>query len=217
MNKTPIYYNETQMEEIQHFIKDQWGHEDNGVIGHEIQSQYVHTDVLTLGSEDKDKVLVTFGVGARKMYAPLPGFSRVEFVMYASNKFSTRVDGEAEKPYLTAIAELQHLSKYPFENNTWFGPGHTINATRIFTEEFGYQYFLFIKYCEEINLSGIGNVHFLIAIPVYEEERDWMASNDNGSQRFLEKYIEEFERNGNRDNMFKIDIQRSIIIPHQLL
>ncbi len=76
------------------------------------------------------------------------------------------------------------------------------------------QYFLFIEYSETANLSGIGDVHFLIAVPVYEKERNRMANYENGSQRFLDKYIEEFECNA--DKMFTIDVPRRVIIPQPL-
>lgn len=216
MNKAPVFYNEIQEEEIQQFIKDQWGEEDNGFICHEIESEYVHTDVQALSGEDDDKIFVTFGVGARKMNSPFPGFNRIEFVMFASNELSTRADGEDIQRCLTAAAELQTISKFPFKNNTWFGPGHTINVSDNFSKKFGYQYFMFVEYSETANLSGIGGVHFLIAIPVYEEEMDWMASNENGSQRFLDEYIEEFECNGAADKMFMIDVPRRVIIPQPL-
>ena len=136
--------------------------------------------------------------------------------MFASNDLNNRADEEDVHRYLTAAAELQTISKFPIKNNTWFAPGHTINVSDNFSKEFGYQYFLFAEYSETANLSGFGDVHFLNAIPVYEEERDWMASNENGSQRFLDEYIEEFECNGDADSMFMIDVPRRVIIPQPL-
>ena len=213
MNRAPVFYNDVQEKEIRQFIQDQWGSEDNGFICHELVSEFVHTAIQAIGRINEGKVLITFGVGAREMNSPFSAFNRIELVLYASNGFNTYVDQGNVDRYLTAAAELQSLSKYPFRNDTWFGPGHTVCASDAFSQEFSYSYFLFVEHVESACLSGIGTVHFLVGIPVYEEEQDWIVNNENGSGRFIKEYLDEFKRNDNVENAFLIDVPRPVIIP----
>ena len=213
MRRGPVFYDDVQERVIRQFIQDQWGAEDNGLILHEITSEYVHSDILAIGRMNEGKVLITVGTGAREMNSPFPAFNRIELVLYASNGFNTYADQGNVDRYLTAAAELQSLSKYPFRNDTWFGPGHTVRASDAFSQAFGYSYFLFVEHVDAASLSGIGNVHFLVGIPVYEEERDWMANNESGSGRFIKEYVDEFKHNDNVENAFLIDVPRPVIIP----
>ena len=213
MNEKPVYYDEEQRKEILEFITDQWGDDGDGFVCHEIKSDFVHTDIKAIGREGARKVFVTFGAGARKMNAPFPDRSRIELVMYCSEKMSIAEDLKDFGRCSALCAELASLSKYPFRKDTWLGLGHTVNATENFVEEFGYGYFLFAEHVEKAHLSGIGDVRFLIAIPVFKEEKDWMASHENGSVRFLIAYYETFQRGGNTDEMFLIDVDRPLIIP----
>lgn len=215
MNTKPVYYNEIQNDEILQFIADEWGPRTDGFISHEIDSEYVHTDIQLIGGNGEEKTFVTFGVGARKMNSPIPNFNRIELLMYASSDMNTDFSNKSQNAHIVACAELTSLSKYPFRNDTWFGPGHTINASKRFEEKFGYQYFIFVEHPNIANISGVGEVHFLVAIPVYEEERDWMANHENGSQRFLDKYVSEYEINDAVDDMFMIDLERNVIIPSE--
>ncbi len=211
MNKKPVEYTAKQMDEIEDFIHKQWGGKC-GYILHEIQSEYLHTDVQIIEDEDDGTVtLATFGMGARKMNSPLPDYKRAELLMLGSAKLNAKADNEPNKDIFFACSELVRLTKYPFANDTWFGPGHTINASEEFEEAFGYQFFLFIEYKEKAKLSGLGNVGYLLAIPVYEDERNWMASHVNGSQLFIDAYFDSFDDDGN--DMFMIDIPRRHIIP----
>ncbi len=207
-DKKPVLYDEIQLREIQDHIDLHWGESKNGgMICRETVSEYVRTDVQMLGGEGEEKAFVTFGAGARKTRSPLPAFGRVEYVMYASKGLSA---GRAP----LAAAELQSLGKYPFRNDTWFGPGHTVKASGAFSKEFGYRYFLFIETCQAARLSRIGEVNFLVAVPVYEEERDWMASREDGSWRFLAACFGEVE-NKRLDDFTNIDVPRALILPEE--
>ncbi len=212
MNKRAVYYTEEQENEILAFINKEWGEDGAGLLAHEIQSEYVHTDVAVReNTENECMAFVTFGMGAKEIDSPLPEYRRTELIAYASLAMKYASDDKQRRKQLVACSELVRLSKYPFANSCWFGPGHTINASDVFKEAFGYQYFIFAEYCETAELSRIGNVCFLVAIPIYEDERAWIVEHRDGSSRFLRAYLDSFEPEDN--DIFAIDIPRKHIIP----
>ncbi len=214
MKKDPVFYTEQQMNEIEAFINEQWGDNKDGYIVHEIESKYVHTDVSIIeDSEGGGITLATFGMGAREMKSPFPNYDRIELVMYGSSGLRAKEDEKLNKKNMIACSELVRLSKYPFANDTWFGHGHTINASEGFTKTFGYQFFFFMEYNHAPALSDLGKVRFLLAVPVYEDERNWMASHDDGSQRFFDAYFDSFADDDN--SIFMIDVPRKHIIPDE--
>ncbi len=202
----PVFYSFEQSDRILEYIGELFG--EPCQIAHQLKSEYVHVDVANIGDDGEDKVFVTFGAGAREMNSVLPDFQRTEFLMSASKDLN---EGAANRRRsLIVCAELQCIGVYPFRCNTWIGPGHTINASETFADEFGYQYFLFAECADAVFLKGLGNVHFLNAIPVYVDERGWMATHENGSWRFLTALIESYD---DSDDWFAIDIPRKHIIP----
>ncbi len=210
MDKKPVFYTDAQEAEIQEFINDQWGGK-SGYISHEIQSEYVHTDIsINENEEDGTFTFVTFGMGARKMNCPFPDYSRTELLMFSSPEMKNGSESNPNLKQLIACGQLTRLSKYPFANDTWIGPGHTINATDKFRETFGYEFFLFLEYNQSPELSKIGKVRFLMAVPVYEDERDWIVTHRDGSQRFIDAYFDFFDDEGN--GMCWIDIPREHIV-----
>ena len=166
--KLPVYYTPEQMEQTQNFICETFGGEADGMIAHEITSEYVHTDTQIIAPEGENRLFVTFGMGAREMNAPYPGLRRAELLMCASKDFDIY-----SKESMTIAAELVSLSKFPFRKNTWLHHGHTASASDAFREAFGFDAFAFI--CVEFaEIDGIGEVDFLLAIPIYKEEREWI-------------------------------------------
>lgn len=173
MNTTPIFYTGQQMDEMLDYIREAFG-EGGGSVVHEIKSEYVHTDVAILAPEDDAKTYVTFGMGAREMASPLAEWKRTELAISASEAF----DAQSKEGMLLA-GELVRLSKFPFRNETWFGPGHTIDASEAFQRAFGYDYFLFFSPNLSTELTGIGKVNVLVAVPIYEKEREWIVEHDS--------------------------------------
>ena len=173
-----VIINYEYSEEFEKFIADNIGKIDS--IVHEIVSEYVHSDVAIVNDED-ETTLVTFGVGAREMDAPKGMYKRFEICMSASK------DTLTDKQTILIANELMNISKVPFRNNTWLGPFHTINASKEFSREFGFQYFLFDVLVEYDN-----SVVVLKCIPIYEDEYEALCSTPTGSIDFLEKYYDEF-------------------------
>ena len=189
-NKAIIDYEYSN--EFEGFIEENIGKTEN--IVHEIVSEYVHTDVAIVNDED-ETTFVTFGVGARETNAPEGMYKRFEISMSASK------DTLTDKQTFLIANELVKISKFPFRNNTWLGPFHTINASEEFSKEFGFHYFLFDVLGEYDN-----SVVILKCIPVYEDEYTAICSTQTGSIDFLEKYYDEFILD---DNVFgRVNVHR---------
>lgn len=203
MNKTPIMYNDTQFEELENFIEENFGSHYDYMV-HELTSEYVHTDTFLLKSLCGEKIFVTCGMGARTMTTP-NGFRRCELVMRASKKFvSTRREG------MVLASELTRISKFPFREDTWLGTGHTMDASKEFKEAFGYDYIAFMKLPHSASITGIKeDIDFLLAVPIYDEEREWCV--ENRTLAFLEKLNEKFE-----GKELYADFKRELFIPRPL-
>ena len=200
MKKIPCLYNLDQLEEIQENITTFFGDAVSHIV-HEIKSEYVHTDIMVLAPQGKKRTFVTFGMGARSMETPL-GTKRCELVMAATEK----LDCPSEKLSIIA-AELVRISKVPFENDTWFGGGHTIKASKQFEEAFGYQAFAFRPPLYTASLSGLEEkIDFLVLVPIKEEERQWCI--DNHTLALVDQLNEAYE-----GAEFDVDFKRDLFLP----
>ena len=183
-------YTPKQMDKVMEVIGETFGAnnlKEENYIAHELESEYVHTDVVITASEDY-QYLVTCGMGAREMpnckaYIG-EAYKRIEISLSLSPNYQGTIK---EKSIIAQ--ELQRISKYPFRNDTFFGPGHTINVSDEFKEEFGYEYLLFFVPISKVKVAGLGFVHFIPLIPIYEEEREWMVKNNS-----LEWIVNYFEK-----------------------
>ena len=213
--KAPSFLTERQMEDLEHYIEDRWGSgEEDGHVFHEMSSAFVHTDVMALGKEGENKTFATFGMSAREMPVPeaaRPYFdTRIELVMRASPDLEIGADAKDPRAGMIVASELVNVSKYPFWRNSWLGSLHTLNASDDFREKFGYEFFLFVPF-GEVEPKGLGHVTYLLMIPVYEEERNWMASHPDGSERFLEADLDTLD--DDECDLAWIDRPRDVILP----
>ena len=110
---------------------------------------------------------------------------------------------------MTIAAELASLSKFPFRENTWLHHGHTIDASDVFREAFGFDAFAFI--CVDFaQIDGIGEVDFLLTIPIHKEEREWIMETDA-----YEGHLLPAEVFGNQ--LYFADSRRNAFIPENRL
>ena len=203
MNKTPIMYTDKQFEELEKHLEENFGSHYDYIV-HEIESEYVHTDTFVVKSKAGDKIFVTCGMGARTMETPY-GFKRCELVMHARNRLPV-----TSETAMILAGELTKISKFPFREETWLGTGHTMDVSKKFKETFGYDYVAFMKLPHSASLTGIKeDVDFLLAIPIYEEEREWCV--ENHTLAFLEKLNEKFE-----GKELHADFKRELFIPGPL-
>lgn len=190
-------YTPKQMEEIIGFIEENFG--GGEFIAHERESEYVHTDV-NISDDGEMKNLVTFGMGAGRMNAPVEPFERIELVMSVSQDIDI----------IVPLGELVRLSKYPFRNDTWLGMGHTVNFTDDFKKAFGYEYILLapssLVFSPRDTTNDVKNVIFLTVVPIYKDEREWIV--ENNSFVYLDLLYNKFG-----DDMFKVDVNREHYIP----
>lgn len=181
-------YTPEQLSEIQTYIATNWGSNKTDYIAHETESKYIHTDVLIVDNQDDLKVFASIGMGAKEMNSPIESFQNIELMGFASEK----LDIKSEESLIIA-GELTRLTKFPFSENTWFGPGHTVNASEGFKKAFGYEYFLFTYSGFSVDVSDIGNINYLTLIPLYENERNYTV--ENGDAQFLQKLLAEYGAN----------------------
>jgi hypothetical protein len=130
--------------------------------------------------------------------------SRLElhFILSAKCKFKL-----TDKANYIIAGELQKIAKYPFRENTFFAPGHTINVSKEFKKKFGYDYVLFFVPTESLFVEGLGKVHFIPLIPIYEKERDWMVKNN--SFDWMRAFFEEHDMDA-----ICVDNKREEFIPN---
>jgi|GEM_PF-2390013 len=195
-NKTPIYYTEKQMTDAIGFACTNFGNGDEGTVMHELESEYVHTDVLYADSALGGKMLATFGMGARKMKAHPDFSSRIELVMFASDGMDADDCGK-----MVACSQLTAFSKFPFRENTWFGPWHTVTVSDMFKEKYGFDAFIFYPVNAHAEISRIGKVEYLVLLPIYQDELEFIMENEYSI--FLEWLFEEYG-----EDAFLIDRQR---------
>lgn len=193
-------YTPEQLSEIQTYIATNFGSNKTDYIAHELESKYVHSDILIVDNQTDLKVFASIGMSAKEMNSPIESFQNIELMGFASEK----LDIKSEESLIIA-GELTRLTKFPFSENTWFGPGHTVNASEGFKKAFGYKYFLFTYSGFSVDVSGIGKVNYLTLIPLYENERNFIVKN--GDTKFLTKLLKEYGA-----NIFLLNIQRKSII-----
>lgn len=157
----PTMYTPEQLMEIENYIATNFGSNETDYIAHEIESKYVHTDILIIDNPKDLKVITSIGMGARQMVAPNDSFQNIEIIGFASKKLKLK-----SKEELILANEIIRLTKLPFSNNACFGPGHTVNASEAFQKAFGYDYFLFAYSGFSVDVSDIGNINYLTLIPL---------------------------------------------------
>ena len=182
--KFPIQYTLKQMEDVQNFIEDTFGNGGDCLVGHEIESEYVHSDVAVVTTAEGTRCFATFGMGAREMNSPIADLARVELVMFASSEVAS-----TSKAALAIASELQWLSKLPFQNDTWLGPGHTVTASDYFRKTFGFDAFA-LDVIAVPEFQEMGKIMFLMAIPIYQKEREKMMREN--TMDVLEQLEEKF-------------------------
>ena len=203
----PILYDEESREQVEKFIYEHFECEDDsdeeGMICHEITSEYVHTDVYNFNSGfiDGNRIYVTCGMGARSQNSLRPGYDHIELMMFGSENLKNDID---------VMNQLVNLSKYPFRSsNSWIGPFHTIFTSKEIKEKFGYSHLWLLPEVfgelEVTDSSGTDTIKFLPLVPLYEAERNVLARMDESSEELQNKLLEAIEED---ISMFYIDNPR---------
>ena len=202
----PILYDEESREQVEKFIYEHFECEDEsdeeGMICHEITSEYVHTDVYNFNSGfiDGNRIYVTCGMGARSQNSLRPGYDYIELMMFGSENL---------KNDIYVMNQLVNLSKYPFRSS-WIGPFHTIDVMEEIQEKFGYAYLWFLPEFAEVEAKNCfeestHTVKFLPLVPLYEDERNVLARMDESSEELRNKLLEALQKD---NSMFFVDVPR---------
>lgn len=208
-DKTPVLYTEVQEKSIRWYIPHIFGEKKSRFTFYEFESEYVHIDFMSAGFDER--ALVTVGVGAREMNSPVPDADRIELAMHMRDRSAEMDDDVPSADEAIIAAELARLGRYPFKCDTWFAPGHIIDASEEFEKAFGYKHFLLmLRDFDEYPVKGLGKVRFLSAAPIYEDEHEWMMNNEDGVCRF---YLELYGLIVFEDTLLCVDNRRDLIIP----
>ena len=212
-DKTPVLYTEAQEKSIRHYISQIFGEKEWSFCYLEVNSEYVHIDLMTAG--DEERALVTVGMGARAMNClnlSVPDkLARIELAMHMRDRSEEKENTPPVDEMLVA-SELVRLSKYPFEYDTVLLPGTIIDASETFERVFGYKYFMIMACaydCGERLIKELGTVNFFSAAPIYEDEYEWVMNN-KGLSRF---YTELSKLTVFEDTLLCVDNRREHIIP----
>jgi len=159
--------------------------EDECMIFHERESTIFHLDIYWVKPNDNINynLLLTNGISSMPLETPNKSFSKyIELcVLLPPDWISDNDWAQPEKNWPLTL--LPKLGRYPFQNNTWLGFGHTLetggklpgtdfegimllNSVSINNE------FMNIKY-------GDNNIKVLMIFPLYIEELNFARNNDS--------------------------------------
>ena len=205
-NKFPILYEEETRERVEKFIFENFESTEDGMICHEITSEYVHSDVFNFTSDffEGSRLYCSSGMGARSQNSLRPGYDHIELMLVGSENL---------KDDMVVNQQLVALTKYPFANSSWLGPFHTINVIEPFEKKFGYSYLWFLPEFGEIEVRDSFEsytVKFLPVVPLYEGERNVLARMDDSSEELQNKLLEAIKED---ISMFHIDVHRPNFAP----
>ena len=177
MNETPICYDTDEMKRYQAVMEATFRPKDESIIAHELTSEYIHSDILTLAKcelIDGDCAYISMGMSARPIKrSPLREFKRIELMLFSSDKI---------KNDTVVINELVELTKFPFKKSTWLSEFHTISASERFEEKFGFVAFLILPaMTKDYKTKKKKDVKLLPILPIYKEELEILIRNDKNS------------------------------------
>lgn len=155
---------------------------------HEIDSSGIHVDIVIIEPtpERNYYVLVTMGMGARKMNLPAElkkyHLERAELMVCLPPDW--KLDDLKNENWYWPVRWLKILARLPGEENTWLGWGHTIPNGGPFAENtrlsammltcpgaFGEESF-------ECKLPGGDRINFYQLIPLYDKELEYKLRHD---------------------------------------
>ena len=154
--------------------------------------RYVLVDVNCIPGEGERKhyTFVTNGMGSEEMFVDDPERSRVELALYLSNA--------PEKEKIKAYSSfLINCTKIPFEDETFFAEGHTMEENEYNKETLFPYYDGFVfrqartrkgRADAKVNLPFLNaTVRFLDLIPVYREEFTLIHKDSKAFFAWLDK------------------------------
>ena len=189
---TLVLYTEKEIETVENHIEKYFGGYKN--VFHEVSSHDIHVDIVIIEPTPYRNyyVLVTMGMGAKKMDTPPElqeyKLERAELLVCLPPDWQFK-DLDDEKWYWP-IRWLKILARLPANENTWLGWGHTIPNGSPFAENTLFSAVMlvapgaFSKKSYTCKLPNGDEVNFYQMLPLYEEEISFKL--EHGAEALLE-------------------------------
>lgn len=195
----PEMYSEDEIDIIEKHIEHYYGNFE--FVFHEKVSPDIHVDICLIPPSEECNwyTLVTMGMGAHLMNVPNQlkedQLERAELVICLPEYWKLDKEHLKDEKWYWPIRLLKELARFPGENNTWLGWGHTVSydGPLSYTTELCAS-ILINPPCGNIGGNIGGNtctlpdgeeVNFYQIIPLYGDELEFKLKN--GTQKLLDK------------------------------
>lgn len=191
----PEMYSEDEIDIIEKHIEHYYGNFE--FVFHEKVSPDIHVDICLIppSKECNWYTLVTMGMGAHLMNVPNQlkeeQLERAELVICLPEYWKLDKEHLKDEKWYWPIRLLKELARFPGENNTWLGWGHTVSydGPLSYTTELCAS-ILINPPCGNVGgntctLPDGEEVNFYQVIPLYRDELEYKLKN--GTQKLLDK------------------------------
>lgn len=191
----PEMYSEDEIDIIEKHIEHYYGNFE--FVFHEKVSPDIHVDICLIPPSEECNwyTLVTMGMGAHLMNVPKQlkedQLERAELVICLPEYWKLDKEHLKDEKWYWPIRLLKELARFPGENNTWLGWGHTVSydGPLSYTTELCAS-ILINPPCGNIGgntctLPDGEEVNFYQIIPLYGDELEFKLKN--GTQKLLDK------------------------------
>ena len=191
----PEMYSEDEIDIIEKHIEHYYGNFE--FVFHEKVSPDIHVDICLIPPSEECNwyTLVTMGMGAHLMNVPNQlkeeQLKRAELVICLPEYWKLDKEHLKDEKWYWPIRLLKELARFPGENNTWLGWGHTVSydGPLSYTTELCAS-ILINPPCGNVGgntctLPDGEEVNFYQVIPLYRDELEYKLKN--GTQKLLDK------------------------------
>lgn len=191
----PEMYSEDEIDIIEKHIEHYYGNFE--FVFHEKVSPDIHVDICLIPPSEECNwyTLVTMGMGAHLMNVPNQlkeeQLERAELVICLPEYWKLDKEHLKDEKWYWPIRLLKELARFPGENNTWLGWGHTVSydGPLSYTTELCAS-ILINPLCGNVGgntctLPDGEEVNFYQVIPLYRDELEYKLKN--GTQKLLDK------------------------------
>lgn len=191
----PEMYSEDEIDIIEKHIEHYYGNFE--FVFHEKVSPDIHVDICLIPPSEECNwyTLVTMGMGAHLMNVPNQlkeeQLERAELVICLPEYWKLDKEHLKDEKWYWPIQLLKELARFPGENNTWLGWGHTVSydGPLSYTTELCAS-ILINPPCGNVGgntctLPDGEEVNFYQVIPLYRDELEYKLKN--GTQKLLDK------------------------------
>jgi hypothetical protein len=155
---------------------------------HEIASPDIHVDIAVIEPTPKRNyyVLVTMGMGARKMDVPaeLEEFKLQRAELLVCLPPDWKLDDLEDEKWYWPLRWLKILARLPGDEDTWLGWGHTIPKGSSFADNTRLSAVMLIypgafgKKSFTCKIPNGEEINFYQLLPLYEEEMEYKLERD---------------------------------------